>query len=64
MTQNWEELAGRETKKLSQDFVRTENQFPVALSKLDDFRLDAQVRMRSETAPKTCRSYDVEWSSS
>ena len=45
ITQVSEEIDGRVTKKLSQEFSRTERQFSGALSKLDQFLLNPQVRL-------------------
>ena len=39
-----EEIKGRVTKKLSQEFSRTESRILGALSKLDEFLLNPQVR--------------------
>ena len=55
-----EEIEGRFTKKLSQNFSRTELRFLGALSKLENFFLNAQVRTRSGTAPGTSRNSDLE----
>ena len=48
-----EEKEGRFTKKLSQEFSRTESRFLGALSKLDEFPLKPQVRTCSGTVPGT-----------
>ena len=39
ITQDSEEIEGRVTKKLSQDFSRTENRILGALARLDDFSM-------------------------
>ena len=51
-----EEIEGRVTKNLSKDFSRTESRILVALSKLDEFRLNPQVRTCSVTVPGTSRN--------
>ena len=48
-----EEIEGRVTKKLSKDFSRTESRILGALSKLDEFLLDPQVRTCSVVIPGT-----------
>ena len=40
-----EDIEGRVTKKLSQEFSRTESSILGALSKLDEFLLNPQIRM-------------------
>ena len=60
ITQVSEKIEGRVTKKLSQDFNRMESRILGALSKLDDFFLNAQVRTFSGTVPGTSRDKDVE----
>ena len=50
------EIEGRVTKKLSQNFSRTKSRILGALSKLDEFRLNPQVRVHSGTAPETSRN--------
>ena len=54
------EIEGRVTKKLSQEFSRTESRISGALSKLDNFLLNPQVRAFSGTVPGTFRNADVE----
>ena len=44
ITQVSEEIEGRVTKKLSQEFSRTDSRILVALSKLDEFLLNPQIR--------------------
>ena len=55
-----EEIEGRVTKKLSQGFSRTESRILVALSNLDEFLLNPQIRTFCETVPGTFRNADVE----
>ena len=55
-----EEIEGRVTKKLSQDFSRTELRILGALSKLDEFLLNPQVRNCSGTVPGISRNNDSE----
>ena len=55
-----EEIEGRNTKKLSQEFSRTESRILGALSKVDDFLLNPQIRTFSGTVPATFRKADVE----
>ena len=47
ITQVSEEIEGRVTKKLSQEFSTTESRILVALSKLDEFLLNPQIRTNS-----------------
>ena len=51
-----EEIEGRVTKKLSQEFSRTESRILGALSKLDEFLLNPQVRTCSVAVPRTSRN--------
>ena len=60
ITQVSEEIEGRVTKKLSQEFSRTESRILGALSKLDEFLLNQQIRTHSETVPGTFRNTNVE----
>ena len=60
ITQVSEEIEGRVTKKLSQEFSRTESRIFGALSKLDDFLSNQQIRTHSETVPGTFRNTNVE----
>ena len=55
-----EEIEGRVTKKLSKEFSRTESRILGALSKLDEFLLNPQVRTCSATVPGTSRSSNLE----
>ena len=48
------------TKKLSQDFSKTESRILDALSKLDEFLLNPQIRTFCGTTPRTIRNTDVE----
>ena len=60
ITQVSEEIEGRITKKLSQEFNRTKSRILGALSKLDEFRLNRQIRTHSGTVPATFRNTKVE----
>ena len=55
-----EEIEGRVTKKLSKEFSRTESRILGALSKLDEFLLNPQVRVCSVAVPGTSRSSNLE----
>ena len=55
-----EEIEGRVTKKLSKEFSRTESRILGALSKLDEFLLNPQVRTCSVVAPGTSRSNNLD----
>ena len=55
-----EEIEGRVTKKLSKEFSRTESRILGALSKLDEFLLNPQVRICSVAVPGTSRSGNLE----
>ena len=55
-----EEIEGRVTKKFSKKFSRTESRILVALSKLDEFLLNPQVRTCSVAVPGTSRNDDSE----
>ena len=57
---NSEEIEGRVTKKCSQEFSRTESRILGALSKLDEFLLNPQVRTCSVAIPKTSRNNNSE----
>ena len=48
-----EEIEGRVTKKLSQEFSRTQNRILGALPRLDDFIMNTLRQGHSGTAPKT-----------
>ena len=60
ITQVSEEIEGRVTKKLSKEFSRTESRILGALSKLDEFLLNPQVRTCSAAVPGTSRSSNLE----
>ena len=60
ITQVSEEIESRVTKKLSQEFSRAESRILGALSKLDEFLLNPQIRTHSETVPGTFRNTNVE----
>ena len=51
-----EEIEGRVTKKLSQEFSRTENRILGALARLDDFLMELLIQSHSGTAPETSRN--------
>ena len=59
ISQGSEEIEGRVTKKLSKEFSRTESRILGALSKLDEFLLNPQVRTCSVVAPGTSRSSNL-----
>ena len=59
ITQISEEIEGRVTKKLSQEFSRTEFRILGALSKLDEFLLNQQIRTYSGTVPGKFRNTNV-----
>ena len=54
------EIEGRVTKKLSREFSWTESRIFGALSKLDEFFLNAQVRTCSVAVPGTSRNNNSE----
>ena len=61
LTQNYisqvsEEIEGRVTKKLSKEFSKTQSRILGALSKLDEFLLNPQVRTCSVAVPGTSRN--------
>ena len=58
--QVFEEIEGIVTKKLSQEFSRTESRILGALSKLDEFLLNPQIRTHSGTVPGTFRNTKLE----
>ena len=60
ITQVYEEIEGRVSKKLPQEFSRTESRILVALTKLDEFFSNQQIRTHSETVPGTFRNTNVE----
>ena len=55
-----EEIEGRITKKLLKEFSRTESRILGALSKIDEFLLNPQVRTCSVAVPGTSRSNNIE----
>ena len=57
-----EEFEGRITKKLSEEFNRTESRILGALSKIDEFLLNPQVRNCSVAVPGTSTNNDSETS--
>ena len=60
ITQVSEQIEGRVTRTLSQEFSRTESRILGALSKLDEFLLNQQIRTQFETVPGTFRNTNVE----
>ena len=54
-----EEIEGRVTKRLSQEFSRAESRILGALSKLDEVLLNSQIRIFSGTVPGAFRNADV-----
>ena len=60
ITQVSEDIEGRVTKNLSQEFIRTESRILGALSKLDEFLLNQQIRTHSGTVPETFRNTSVD----
>ena len=60
ITQVSEEIEGRVTKKLFQEFSRTESRILGALSKLYEFLLNPQITTHSGTVPGTFRNTNVE----
>ena len=60
ITQVFEEIENRVTRKLSQEFSRTESGILGVLPKLDDFLLNPQIRTHSGTVPGTFQNTNVE----
>ena len=60
ITQIFEQIEGRVTKKLSQEFSRTESRIFGALSELDEFLSNQQIHTHSETLPGTFRNTNLE----
>ena len=60
ITQVSEQIEGRVTKKLFQEFSRRESRILGALCKLDEFLLNQQIQTLSETVPGTFRNTKVE----
>ena len=56
VTQVSEEIGGRVTKKLSQEFSRTESRILGALARLDDFLMNPLLQGHSGTTPETSRN--------
>ena len=56
ITQVSEEIEGRVTKKVSQEFSRTENRILGALARLDDFLMNPLIQGHSGTAQETSRN--------
>ena len=56
ITQVSEEIDGKVTKKLSQEFSRLENRILGALARLDDFLMNPLIQGHSGTAPETSRN--------
>ena len=56
ITQVSEEIEGKVTKKLSQEFSRPESRILSALSRLDDFLLNPLIQGHYGTTPKTSRN--------
>ena len=64
ISQVFEEVEWKVTKKLSKEFSRTESRILGALSKLDEFPLNPQARTCSVVVPGTSRNNDSEnWES-
>ena len=60
VTQVSEEIEGRNTRKLSQEFNRIESRISDALSKSDEFLSNQQIQTHSKTVPGTFRNTNVE----
>ena len=60
ITQVSEEIEGRDTKKNSQEFSRTESRISGVLSRLDEFLLNSQVRTCPKAVPGTSRNSNSE----
>ena len=60
ITQVSEQIEGRVTEKLSQEFSRTKSRILGALSKLDEFLLNQQITTHSGTIPGTFRNTNME----
>ena len=56
ITQVSEEIQGRVTKKLSQEFSRTENRILGVLARLDDFLMNPVLQGHSGVTPETSRN--------
>ena len=55
-TQVFEEIEGRVTKKLSQEFSRTENRRLGTLARIDYFLMNPLIQGHSGTTPETSRN--------
>ena len=60
ITQLSEEVEGIVSKKMSQEFSRTESRILNALAKLVEFLLNQQIRTHSGTVPETFRNTNVD----
>ena len=60
ITQVSEEIEGRVSKKLSQEFSRTEPRILSALTKIDEFLWNQQIQTHFETVPEAFRNTNVE----
>ena len=60
ITEVFDRIEGRVAKKLSQEFSKTESRILGALSKLDEFLLNPQIRTHSGTVPGTFRNTNME----
>ena len=60
ITQLSEEIEGRVTNKMSQEYSRTDSRILGALSKLDEFLLNQQIRTHSGTVPETFRNTNAD----
>ena len=56
ISQVFEEIEGKVTKKLSQEFSKTENRILGALSLLDGFLMNPLIQSHSGTTPETSRN--------
>ena len=56
ITQVSEEIEGRVTKKLSEEFIRTKKRIIGGLARLDDFLMNPQIQGRCGTAAETSRN--------
>ena len=59
ISHRFQEIEDRVTKKLSQEFSRTESLILVALSKSDEFLMNPQIRTLSGTVPGSSRNAGV-----
>ena len=56
ITQIFEKIEGRVTRKSSQEFSRTENRILGALASLDDFLMNPLIQGHARTVPETSRN--------